>query len=327
VPEIRAAGFVLYRREAERNRYLLLVNARRGEPGSPKGHAEEGETDLEAALRETAEETGLESARLAVHGPFRREISYPVKRGDKRVVYFAARTDGGPIRLSKEHSESRWVDLDEVLAEIPHANLREVYREAAVWLKDPIFRRGLTPDDARALLETEAGDGARVVAHTAQVAAMAGALAGACPGMDAAYVEAAAWLHDLGRSRSNGLRHTVEGFRLACARGWPGYAPTCISHYTKGSRPAELGVDPVLAAEMDASCDLGTFEPEECWVALADAMAIGDRRGRIEERVADLVARYGPSPFFTRYRETAEGLRARWEAAAGRPLYDWLGIA
>jgi hypothetical protein len=145
--------------------------------------------------------------------------------------------------------------------------------------------------------------------------------------MDAAYVEAAAWLHDLGRTRTHGLRHTVAGFELACERGWPGYAPPCISHYTKGARPADLGVEPALAAELDAACDLETFERAERWVALADAMAIQDRRGRISERVEDLIARYGPSPFFARYRETAEALGAEWESGTGRKLYDWLGIA
>jgi len=250
-----------------------------------------------------------------------------VKRGQKRVVYLAARAAEAPIRLSKEHSEARWADLDEVHAAIPHENLRAVYRDAAVWLKDPILRQGLAPDAARALLVAEAGDGARVVPHTAVVAANARAMAEPCAGVDADYVEAAAWLHDLGRTRTHGLRHTLAGFRLACERGWPGYAPTCLSHYTKGARPAELGVDPELAAEMDAACDLATFEPEERWVALADALAVQDRRGRIDERLADLIGRYGPSPFFDRYRRVTEELRAEWEAATGRRLYDWLGIA
>jgi ADP-ribose pyrophosphatase YjhB (NUDIX family) len=66
--EVSAGGIVFRRVPAEGPRFLLIRDSY-DNWGYPKGHLEDGESPAEAALRETAEETGLE--RLLLQGPIR----------------------------------------------------------------------------------------------------------------------------------------------------------------------------------------------------------------------------------------------------------------
>ncbi|MHC4222843.1 MAG: bis(5'-nucleosyl)-tetraphosphatase [Planctomycetota bacterium] len=314
----RACGFVLFRETPDRFLYLTLQSAKHGDLGAPKGHIQPEETELETAYRETKEETGIVEDRLAALTRFRRAIRYRLPDGEpKEVVYYLARTEATDIRLSPEHSSSAWRDLDETIATWRHEDLRQLVHEAAVFAKDPILRRGLDPARARELLTRETGADTPLLDHSAQVAGMAGAMAEAWGGLDAEFVEAAAWLHDVGRARNHGPRHALEGFRLLVERGHPGYAPTCLSHYLKGGDPMQLGLNPEFAEEMWSACDLDTFGPEERIIALADAMAQGPRRVTVEERLDELVLRYGESRFLDHARARAVALRDEFEARAG----------
>ncbi|MGQ0612549.1 MAG: NUDIX domain-containing protein [Planctomycetaceae bacterium] len=328
MPEIRASGLVLVRREAGGLLYLRLVNARHGDVGLPKGRIEEGEAEAAAALRETREETGI--AEVAVNAFWRRAMRYSLGGREKEVVYRIGVTERAAVTLSAEHREFAWGRLEETLRAFRHAKLQAILRSAALFLKDPSLRRGLEPEKARALLEAKVGGGAPVIAHTAQVAAMARRIAEAVGGVDPAYVECCAWLHDIGRAKTHGMRHPLEGFLLLAAEGQGGYAPCCLSHFTKGASFEELRSDPdvgpSLAEEMWGACDLETFPFEERIVALADFLAVGDRRGRIEEREADLVRRYGPSPTVARNARLSRALLAELESRAGCPFYPLLGL-
>jgi len=312
-----ASGFVLFRRGAP-FRYLTLRNAKHGDVGFPKGHVEPGEGLLEAAIRETAEETGITA--VTPNRWFQRTIRYPLRGGVKEVTYFAAESAREEVGLSREHDEARWRDLDETAAAIRHDDLRAVVRDAATFLKDPFLRGGLTPEAAEELLVSRVGEGARVVAHTAEVAAMARVIGGGTGDPD--YVEAAAWLHDIGRSVVQDDRHPLEGFRIVVAAGHPGYAPPCLSHYTKGV-PDPKGTH---YREMSEACDLETFDPAEQAIALADALAAGSRRVTLDERYEDLARRYGPSPFLDRNLAICRQLKAAFEVRTKNDLYAILGI-
>jgi bis(5'-nucleosidyl)-tetraphosphatase len=312
-----ASGFVLFRREAP-FRYLTLRNALHRDIGLPKGHLERGEGPLEAAIRETAEETGITDVRP--NRWFHRTVRYRSGRGTKEVTYFAGETADLDVRLSREHDVAEWNDLDGTLALIRHENLRAVVRDAAIFLKDPILRSGLTPQEARSLLVSRVGEGAKVVAHTAEVAAMARLIGEGSGNPD--YVEAAAWLHDIGRAVTHDDRHPLEGFRIVVALGHPGYAPPCLSHYTKGTPEPEAP----HYREMSEACDLETFDLAEQAIALADALAAGPRRVTLEERYEDLALRYGPSRFFERNLAICRRLKADFESRTGKDLYALLGI-
>ena len=57
--EEHSAGGVIFRRSAEGPLYLVIRDSYRNW-GFPKGHVEEGESEVDAARREVGEETGLD---------------------------------------------------------------------------------------------------------------------------------------------------------------------------------------------------------------------------------------------------------------------------
>lgn len=328
---VRASGFVVFRREGSRLLYLTLTSARHGTVGVPKGKVDEGENLLETAYRETEEECGLGKDALRVFPFFRRRIRYEVAKSPKEVFYYLAETSQEQVRLSPEHSSGSWDDFDAASTRIVHTDLRNVLRDAAAFLRDPALRGGFDPAQARALLMERMGPGQPVLEHSRCVAEIARMLAEAWGGLDADATEAMAWVHDIGRSRTHGARHPIEGFRVVVDAGHAGYAPACITHATKGADVEELrrdhNADAALIAEMAGVLQLEALSDEERWIALADFLAIGGERATIDARLHDLEQRYGPADFFRRNAARVEGLRAVFEEATGRKVYDLLGIA
>jgi 8-oxo-dGTP diphosphatase len=130
----KAAGFILFREgRSGEPEFLLLRHRNDGHWGFPKGRIELGETLIEAALRETREETGFTD--LAILPDVRYRSSYRLHRegrGEvcKTVEYFLARVAGDPVELSSEHSRARWLPLHEALAVLQYEEARALLREA-----------------------------------------------------------------------------------------------------------------------------------------------------------------------------------------------------
>lgn len=83
----------------------------------PKGHCDPGESDVQTALREMEEETGISRHRIRLDPEFRFEISYPVRykrHGDqvfqKTVVYFLGEIATAVTPTLTEHASARWFD-------------------------------------------------------------------------------------------------------------------------------------------------------------------------------------------------------------------------
>ena len=109
---IRAAGVLILRGDPLRD-FLLLKHPKRWD--LPKGHQEAGETDLQCALREMEEETGIAAGDIDLVDGFRWETRYTVhskrhggKKMPKVVVFFL----GILIRDVKlkftEHASGKW---------------------------------------------------------------------------------------------------------------------------------------------------------------------------------------------------------------------------
>lgn len=85
----KSCGTVLYTVIDNVIHYVLIQNTNNGHCGFPKGHVEGDETEKETALRETWEETSIQSE---ICGDFRQKITYKMKNGViKTVIYFIAR--------------------------------------------------------------------------------------------------------------------------------------------------------------------------------------------------------------------------------------------
>jgi bis(5'-nucleosidyl)-tetraphosphatase len=97
-----------------------------------KGHLEPGESDLQAALRELAEETGLTSVEL-IPG-FVRRIEYVFRRRQtpvhKFVTYFLARTTSTRVRLSEEHVGYAFLNLESAQRRLTYPAARQLLRDA-----------------------------------------------------------------------------------------------------------------------------------------------------------------------------------------------------
>jgi polyphosphate kinase len=102
---VRAAGCVVYR-HGKKGPEILLVHRQRYDDWSfPKGKREEGESDLECALREVEEETGLRGE----VGPELPAASYEVDGRPKVVRYWLLLRTGGEFEPNDEVDEVRWV--------------------------------------------------------------------------------------------------------------------------------------------------------------------------------------------------------------------------
>ena len=111
-PTKRAAGMLLLTRSTPKQ-FLLMRHHDRWD--LPKGHCDPGESDLETALRETEEETGIAPDSIRLDSEFRFELTYPVRykrHGDqvfqKTVVYLLGEIQSAVEPKLTEHPSYQW---------------------------------------------------------------------------------------------------------------------------------------------------------------------------------------------------------------------------
>ena len=130
--EVSAGGIVFRRDDARATRFLLIRDSY-DNWGFPKGHLEDEESPADAALRETAEETGLTDLKL--HGPIRLIDWHFRFRGrfiHKYCHFFLFESAAGePVPQEAEGiTACRWVGFDEAYTSVSYANARLVLRRA-----------------------------------------------------------------------------------------------------------------------------------------------------------------------------------------------------
>ncbi len=100
------AGVIVFRKTQEGPKFLLLYH--RGSYWNfPKGHLEREERSLDAAIRETCEETGLKKNDLRILHGFKEYERFHFRRGKetifKIVIIYLAETKEPSIRIPSEH--------------------------------------------------------------------------------------------------------------------------------------------------------------------------------------------------------------------------------
>ena len=128
-----SAGAVIFRKKGDLE-FLLLKN-RFNEWEFPKGHLQENNIRKSAVI-EISEETGFDSIKF-IDGFFEK-ISY-VKEFDKEIadktIYFFLVEKDDNIKLSEEHSEYCWKDLEESCSLISFDEQKELLEKAAEFVK------------------------------------------------------------------------------------------------------------------------------------------------------------------------------------------------
>lgn len=133
----KSAGFIIYRHHPQEGLQYLVLYHRGNYWNFPKGKMEQGESELEGALRELAEEAGLKNVKV-VDG-FRQQTQFFFKENQDGkselikkdyVLYLAEVAPGVEPHLSHEHNGYGWFDLKTAQKFLRFKSLKEILAEA-----------------------------------------------------------------------------------------------------------------------------------------------------------------------------------------------------
>ncbi len=107
----KSCGAIVFRKFHGNIEVLLIKHANGGHWSFPKGHVERGETELQTAIREIQEETGLD---VILDHTFREVVTYYPKRDIRKdVIYFLAKAKSFDYKPQPEEiAEIKWSQLD-----------------------------------------------------------------------------------------------------------------------------------------------------------------------------------------------------------------------
>ncbi len=134
----KSCGAVVFTKENGHIKYVI-IRSKEGFYGFPKGHMEGTETEIQTALREVAEETGLS---VDIVGRFRTEDSYPFHRNGetrrKHIVYFLAEYSDQTLRAQEtELSSIDLMDFDTAISAFQFDSSKRILAEAHAFLMQP----------------------------------------------------------------------------------------------------------------------------------------------------------------------------------------------
>ena len=131
----KSCGAIVYRKHHGNLEILLIKHVNSGHWSFPKGHVEEGETEIETALREIKEETGID---VIIDPTFRETVSYfPRKDTQKVVVYFIGKAKGYEYTKQEEEiADIRWVDVGHANTVLTYENDKTIVNKARKAIKD-----------------------------------------------------------------------------------------------------------------------------------------------------------------------------------------------
>jgi len=133
----RSAGGVV----VHDGKVLLLERPSRGEIRLPKGHIEEGETPIEAALREVREESGcidlvvitdLGTQQVSFADPYRER---QVNRDEHYYLMYLGERREVATRSLDEQFVPRWVATSDAVMQLTFEAEREAVRRALHWIE------------------------------------------------------------------------------------------------------------------------------------------------------------------------------------------------
>lgn len=117
----------------DKNDYkFLLLHYESGHWDYVKGHVEKNETEIETALRELDEETGLKDVNIIKE--YKEDLSYIFSHNkqliNKTVVYFLAESKTNDVTISHEHIDYIWLPYKEALEKLTFENARNLLKKA-----------------------------------------------------------------------------------------------------------------------------------------------------------------------------------------------------
>jgi bis(5'-nucleosidyl)-tetraphosphatase len=132
-----SCGIVPLRMEKGIVEVLLIVHKGGRHWGFPKGHKDQGETDLETAKRELQEETGLTVVECLSKEPYREAYTfYKFRQKVRKVVcYFPAFVEGALVLQPDEITNSCWLPIESACERLTFKEAREICSKVIDLLK------------------------------------------------------------------------------------------------------------------------------------------------------------------------------------------------
>uniref|UniRef100_A0A0A9VRK4 Bis(5'-nucleosyl)-tetraphosphatase [asymmetrical] n=1 Tax=Lygus hesperus TaxID=30085 RepID=A0A0A9VRK4_LYGHE len=137
---VRAAGFIVYKMLNDKVHYLLLQSSKKPHHWTPpKGHLEEGETDLDAAYRETNEEAGLLKDQLRLIDS-QIPLKYTANGKPKVVTYWIAELidENAAVKISHEHQDYSWADYDKAFELVSYVDAQSLLNKCNDLIKEEL---------------------------------------------------------------------------------------------------------------------------------------------------------------------------------------------
>lgn len=133
----KSCGAIVFRK-FHGNAEVLIVKHTHGNHWSfPKGHMEKDETEVQTALREVKEETGLD---INIDDSFRESITYyPCHDIKKEVIFFLAKAKNYDFTPQPEEiSQIRWMQLEHAYRLLTHSKSKSLLKKARPYMKSRI---------------------------------------------------------------------------------------------------------------------------------------------------------------------------------------------
>ncbi len=113
---------------------VLVIQQVKGHWGFPKGHVENGETEVETAMREIKEETNID---VEINENYRYIERYsPEENVEKDVVFFVAKKIGGEIKVQEEEVKAtEWLSPREAVERVTYASSKKIMNDVIKDLK------------------------------------------------------------------------------------------------------------------------------------------------------------------------------------------------
>lgn len=139
-----SAGAVIYKKMDNDILFLLVYSKRNKEWGFAKGHIEADETEIEAALREIREETGI--INISFIENFKVTDSYKIKGTlpstkdriiTKKVIYYLCYTNKDfTYKTDDEIGNCKWATCKEALSLLKYDKQKEILNKANKFIKE-----------------------------------------------------------------------------------------------------------------------------------------------------------------------------------------------
>ena len=126
----KSCGCIIVKNE----KVLLVYEKNRNFWGFPKGHMEDGENEIETALREVKEEVGID---VEIDIEKRYTLNYIIRNEiDKTTVLYIAKPKNENFVLQEDEIENaKWCSYDEALDILTFDNWKEMFRKVVDDLK------------------------------------------------------------------------------------------------------------------------------------------------------------------------------------------------